>query len=348
MKHINKFILAGAIVSFILLAIVFVSCDNSTGGRGLTDPSGNGGQGSNNQGKEVFTLIGHYINNSAQPYFEVVKDSTAYEIHWSSATAFNLPGPSNEVDIVLKGLRIYDDDHYYLYESVKVEERRNGKWIEDKEFLAPAVERLTKTAIVLALDVSESLGNEFGKIKTFARDFSRVVLQNNGESQIGLVVFATEIDTLRLTNNLSKVNSFIDNASQGHYTSLYSAMLEGITMLRDPSLNNLDGKALVTFTDGANNYRSNDPDSVKNALVTPDTLPSYTIGLRGKGNLDEDILQELGFTGNYRISSTINVLEKTFAEFSRAVSEVYNITYHRNNQAISDTLSIRFTFTVSY
>jgi len=134
--------------------------------------------------------------------------------------------------------------------------------------------------------------------------------------------------------------NFIDSLHQGQFTALYDGRLFGIGMLANPNLD-IEGKAIVTFTDGTDNYSIVPSDSVT-AQLKRYNIKSYTIGLRGKGNLDETMLRDLSVSGAYEFANSPKGLQNIFNKFSNSVSDVYNITYTRNRQAITTDRKIRF------
>jgi hypothetical protein len=268
-------------------------------------------------------------------------------IEYGSISADTVPGPSNEIDIILKGVRIKHGDDYSRIDNVIVEEwKKQVGWHIDPEFIVFPPEKLHTIAVVLVLDVSESLGNEFGPIKKMAKDFTKRVFENSRSTLMGVVAFATNTSELEICADTTRINSFINSIVPGHFTALYDAMLIGIEMLK--SLNkDVDELAIVTFTDGMNNYGTADPELVKNALQDSCCqIKSYVVGLNRNGNINKEVLEYLASEGGFRIVNTEEKLIEVFNMFSNAITEIYRINYRRNNQTITedDSLYIRFIF----
>lgn len=341
--------------TFLMLTVLVASawlwsCTNKPDeSGGVTAPPDDGGGnpgGGNNfiESRGVYTIQGKYTNEANNPVFTINPDSISPEISFSGAFAKPAVDSPDEVDVVIRNLSITDSLEFFVIDSLNVAERREeGIWIEDVEFSLFPFERLDKVAVVLVLDASASLGDDFETVKTFAKNFTSLVFQNSIDSKIGVVVFSTTSETLGLTDDLFLINTFIDNANQGPFTALYDAMLSGINML---NFDDSDGKALVTFTDGVNNAgRVTDPDSVITALKNAGDIKSFTIGLKGKGNLNPLILARLAVNGTFAIAESTTILGETFSSISATVSQVYTITYRRNDNPVPENspYDIRFT-----
>jgi hypothetical protein len=119
-----------------------------------------------------------------------------------------------------------------------------------------------------------------------------------------------------------------------------------------------DGKAILTFTDGTDN--NSDPQFTPEYLfnkLTNDTINagnvlinSFTIGLEGNGGVDRPVLENLAANGGVaRFPQNISELELIFEKFSESISNVYNLTYIRNQQIIpeSNPARLRFVFKAS-
>jgi hypothetical protein len=270
-----------------------------------------------------------YIYNAYPPIFTDIIILPDNSIEYGSISADTVPGPSNEIDIILKGVRIKHGDDYSRIDNVIVEEwKKQVGWHIDPEFIVFPPEKLHTIAVVLVLDVSESLGNEFGPIKKMAKDFTKRVFENSRSTLMGVVAFATNTSELEICADTTRINSFINSIVPGHFTALYDAMLIGIEMLK--SLNkDVDELAIVTFTDGMNNYGT-----------------AYVVGLNRNGNINKEVLEYLASEGGFRIVNTEEKLIEVFNMFSNAITEIYRINYRRNNQTITedDSLYIRFIF----
>jgi len=243
-----------------------------------------------------FTLSGSYICTQDTVVFEPFPLPPDNPIQYDTIYAYRIPGSTNEVAIIIDSLRIVDGEDHYSIKYLIVEERRNsGLWYVDTEFLPLPPERLTRVAVVLVLDVSESLGNKFGDIKSMAKEFISRIFRHSRFAIVGVVAFATNISVCEISDDPAIVNTFIDSTSSGRFTALYDAMLVGIDMLDSVSSEEFDERALVTFTDGINNYGTADTSQVKEALGN---IKSYVVGFKGEGNIiDAGVLRDLADEG---------------------------------------------------
>ena len=202
------------------------------------------------------------------------------------------------------------------------------------------------------LDVSNSLGTDFTNVKKYAKEFAKIVSQNSFDTAtnmpkavFGVVAFSDSIfQRSLLPPNDPLIGKFIDSLHQGQFTAMFDAMAQGIAMLADTNLI-VDSKALITFTDGTDNFSATTSDSILSRLAKH-KIKSYTIGLRGKGNLDEEILKSLAVKGAYDFANSSSDLQSVFKKFSNSVSDVYDVIYTRNNQVIPSARKMRFNITV--
>ena len=259
--------------------------------------------------------------------------------------------PPNLTNVIIDNVRIIDNNNInYEIESITAYEFRDdiNDWKEDVEFImdfAP-IEDLD---VMLILDASASLGDDFNKVKEFANDFVNRIFTESPSSEIGIVDFSDVINSTPLTNSQSTLNSYISNIQQGPFTSLYEAIDMGIDELQN---NQAEGKAILTFTDGTDNnsapqftssYLSdkliNDPNNIK--------VNSFTIGFDGNGGVDRLVLENLAANGGVaEFPENIAELESVFGNFSKSISNVYNLTYIRNQQIIPQTDAAKLRFVI--
>ncbi len=288
-----------------------------------------------------FTVWGDYTNSTgSSPVFQFNADSS--DVANVSFASIETTVAAQQVTIKIKNISLADSLGNYVIESnnaIVVEEKRENRiWINDAEF-SHDHKALTKIAVVLVLDISGSLGEDFVSLKQFATEFVQIINENIPDAQIGLVVFSSAIETMPLTTNIAAVEQFIKNLDQGaNSTALYDAMAQGINILNGVTV---DGKALVTFTDGADNFSGISSSDVITQLTGSD-IKSFTIGLTGKGNLDSQILTELAVSGVSKSANSLTILQSVFQRFSREITNVYNVTYTRNMQPIQSPMPIRF------
>jgi len=344
MKRFRLLHTSWMLVITILLMFVLQSCDDSIPPPSIVDPEPQNTQNPNSE----FALIGRYLCTPNTVAFIVPPPLPDDPIQYVNINAYRVPGSTNEVAIAIDSLRlIRGEDHYSIKYQIVEERRKPGDWYVDTEFLPSPPERLTRVAVVLVLDVSESLGNEFDDIKNMAKEFISRVFQHSRFAVVGVVAFATDISVCEISDDPAIVNTFIDSTSSGRFTALYDAMLVGIGMLDSLSSGEVDEWALVTFTDGINNYGNATATMVKDSLGN---IKSYVVGLKGEGNnINTDVLRYLADEGAFRIAYSLEDLKKVFTTFANAITEIYRIYYLRNDQTITedDSCFIRFRFGIT-
>lgn len=349
MKKVRLLHASGMLIIAVLLIFALQSCDDSISrpdnpdqGEGGTDPQ------TTQNSTDEFELIGWYMNTPDSTIFRIVSIRPDSSIRYTSVYAYKITGSTNEVAIVLDSVRLILGEDHYSVDSLIVEERRKlDDWNKDTEFFISPPEKLTKIAVVLVLDVSESLGNKFDDIKDMAKDFISSVFENSRFAMVGVVAFATDISVREISDDPAIVNAFIDSTSSGRFTKLYDAMLVGTEMLNAIPSWQVDELALVTFTDGINNYGVADSSMVKEAL---NNIKSYVVGFQGEENhINKKVLKYLADEGAFRVAYSMTDLQVIFDTFSNAITEIYQIYYQRNDQIVTweDSLFIRFRFDVT-
>lgn len=256
--------------------------------------------------------------------------------------------PPQFTEVIIDNIRIIDNsNNNYKIDSIKAYEWRDvGDWKLDVEFMMEynPVEDLD---LMIVLDASASLGEDFAKVKSYAKKFIENIYSNTPQAEIGIVSFSDEIHILELTNDKNELFSYIDNIQQGPFTSLYDAINDGVEILQE---NEAEGKAILVFTDGTDNNSQpkhtpsylrdnllNDPNKIK--------INSFTIGLEGKGGVDRSVLESIAVNGGTAgFPQNIEELGEVFEKVSKSISNVYNLTYIRNQQQIleSDPAELKF------
>lgn len=286
-----------------------------------------------------FVLVGDYLNTERDnPSFTILQDQTHSSLNFS--TFPELHTNDNFISIYMNMVSIYDNTKRYAIDSVFVNEYIIEEWVWFPEFSA-GLNNITTLAVVLVLDVSLSLGDDFNNVIEYAKEFIDIVKDNNPNAKIGIVDFASEVHSLSLTTNGIEVKNYINDIIQGNYTSLYDAMAQGYSLVKDEDA---EGKALVTFTDGRDNYSQMTVTELDSLLRDDPALTSFTLGLEGRGGVEEEILKDLAISGQYQLASSISDLQDTFRLFGNLVSDVYRVRYTRNDQIITEPRKIRFTF----
>lgn len=251
--------------------------------------------------------------------------------------------------VIIDNVRIIDNNfvNYQIDEITAYEFRDDiNDWKIDVEFLME-YEPIGDLNVVLVLDASASLGDDFANVKDFASKFVTKIFSESPSAKIGIVDFSNEINTYQLTNNENSLIQYISNIQQGPFTSLYEAMNTGIDILKESQS---DGKAILTFTDGTDNNSDTlyTPEYLYNKLTVDSgsiLINSFTIGLEGNGGVDRPVLENLAANGGVaRFPQNISELELIFEKFSESISNVYNLKYIRNQQTIPETSPARLRF----
>ncbi|MCB0806396.1 MAG: VWA domain-containing protein [Bacteroidales bacterium] len=308
-----------------------------------------------NPNRQYYLYIDFWNPSGTDPRISFDEENSSTEIRIDFSQTFaGIATPPNFTKVIIDNVRIIDNNFVnYKIDNITAYEFREdiGDWKIDVEFTMN-YEPVGDLNVVLVLDASASLDEDFLKIKEFASDFVTRIFEDNPTAQIGIVDFSDQINSLPLTNNINELNEYIDGIEQGQFTTLYEAMKQGIDMLK---ASQADGKAILTFTDGTDNNSDPQytPDYLYNALVV-DTgsilINSFTIGLEGNGGTDKVVLQKLAANGGAAsFPESISQLESIFEKFSESISNVYNLTYLRNQQVIpeEDPAKLRFVFKAS-
>jgi Ca-activated chloride channel homolog len=284
----------------------------------------------------VFYLYGEFTNSTgSNPEFNISSDLSDSEVYFDGIVEYEVNIP--DIKITMNNLSLYSTEENYFIDQVEVEEKVDDVWIWYPEF---SVEfgNLTQLGVVLVLDVSESLGSDFNDVLNYAVEFVRIVSENSPEARIGVVCFSDVIHSLEPMTNIAVIENFIYEQEMGPYTKMYDAMAHGIERL---SLLEVDGRALVTFTDGRDNYSLSTPAELVED-INDLGIRSYTMGLQGKGGVNSTILQLLAVNGQYRLTSSKNDLRKVFQFFAQSVSNVYQVSYTRSSQIIAAPRLLRY------
>lgn len=141
-----------------------------------------------------------------------------------------------------------------------------GEWIYDSEVRQgeQQMESTMKTNIMLVIDNSRSLGNDFKKVQDAAVEFvGQLYRESQGKEifRVGVIGFSTvqftkvrEITSLDATNYREIVN-FIRNLQMQNGTAFYYSLEMALTMLNNDALNNIatdeyKESRIYAFTDG--------------------------------------------------------------------------------------------------
>mgnify|MGYP001564193573 CR=1 FL=1 len=107
--------------------------------------------------KIVIRVFGENTNASGtSPSCLIDSDSNSSNITFANVTATQ---QGSFVHLLLQNLSVSDSHWNYAIQTVRTDEFINNKWITDAEFNS-SYQKLTKIAVVLVLDVSNSLGGD--------------------------------------------------------------------------------------------------------------------------------------------------------------------------------------------
>lgn len=175
------------------------------------------------------TVTGNYSNTTgSNPVFTIDASTLSSELNFDSSNIDCVyDAYDRSVDINLNNLNVYADGHNYYLQDVVVEEYVDGNWIEYVEF-STNQELLSKIAISLILDCSNSLGSNFSNVLQYAKEFVNIVKTNSPDALISIVDFATDVNSQSLVADRYLVESYINGLSQGMYTAFYDAIQRGL------------------------------------------------------------------------------------------------------------------------
>lgn len=257
-------------------------------------------------------------------------------------------GKPIDAQIIIDNIRIVDDFGNFKILRIVPEEYREGSWVTlGAENDVVFDEKKENIDIVLVLDKSESLGEDFNAMKKHAIKFVNTINSQVSNPRFGVISFSTDIDTLEITSEITSVNSHINAlALTSGRTALYRSMNAGVDLLKES-----DGqsKVLVTFTDGLNDdVELKDYNTVLAKLEETGSdsikIQSYTIGLGDAVN--EDILSDLAVRGTAVFPEDTKQLEEFFDFFASVVSTVYGFTYKRIPDAIPESTPVQVRFKI--
>ena len=327
-------------LSFLALLLSLASC-----GGGGVDPK-------NPKSKEFELYIDYWNTQGTNPQitFDAVNSSPEVKIDFSQTFA-GIAVPPNYTNVIIDNVRIIDaNDVNYQIDGITAYEWREelDNWKEDVEFTMNYTQ-VQDLSVIMVLDESASLGEDFEKVKQYASSFITNVLAEIPNARIGIVDFADQIHSFPATNNKTALINYIASLQQGPFTTLYESVNVGIDMLEDMDA---EAKVLLVFTDGTDN--NSDPEFTPTYILdrlnntTSDVkITSFTIGLEGKGGVDKPVLTEMAANGgSAAFPKNADELGKVFLKFSSSIANVYNLTYVRNQQVVPDSDKRRLRFVI--
>jgi len=320
------------------LAFVLASC----GGGDNADP----------QSRDFELYIDYWNTQGTNPQisFDAVNSSPEVKIDFTKTFA-GVAVPPIYTNVIIDNVRIIDENdvNYKIGQITAYEWREDiDDWKIDVEFTMNYTQ-VQDLAVMMVLDESASLGNDFEKVKQYASTFITKVLEQVPNARIGIVDFADQIHSFPATNNKAALVNYIASLQQGPFTTLYEATNVGITMLEEIDA---EAKTLLIFTDGTDN--NSDPEFTPEYLLerlnnTSGIIPitSFAIGLQGNGGVDKPVLAELAANGgSAAFPKNIDELGKVFEKYSSSIANVYNLTYVRNQQVVPDTDKRKLRFVI--
>lgn len=320
----------------LLLSVVIFGCDSNEPGAGNSF--------------QIYLDFWNTTGRNPEIRFDEMKTSKEIKIDFSQTFEGQTEG-SQLTKVVIDNFKIVDNqNNNYNIEAIKAYEFRNNNWKEDVEFTMDFTQTQDVGVVVLVLDRSESLGGDFSKIKEYAMNFIDQTFTTHPEVKMGIVDFSTDVNTYPITNNREALKGYISNLNSDRFTALYQAMDEGVEMLlRYPA----QSRILVTFTDGTDNMSDQNYYNLDNILnkikndKNTNKIRGFFIGLEGKGGLDTSIPPKLISNGwIVSIPSSAAQVKEVFEKFGKLISNVYHLTYIRNQQVIPRTAPVKLRFDI--
>ncbi|MBA4407168.1 hypothetical protein C0389_07840 [bacterium] len=196
-----------------------------------------------------------------------------------------------------------------------------------------------KIRTVLMLDNSTSLtGIEIDKIRAAASSFVKKITVNQ---EVSIYQFSENVEML---SNFTNLQDSLDRAISrykigANTTGLYSAVVKGASLWQDNfSINDVLQGSMIVFTDGNETSRPT-VQALTEALNAVKNKSVYTIGLRGKDQLDEETLTRIGRAGFYGINDA-SQLENQFTLIQKKITDYansfYQLTYKSPRRGIGE------------
>lgn len=313
--------------------------------------SGCGGSDPEARGK--FQIYLDFWNTTGRnPEIRFDESKTSKEIKIDFTQTFEGQTEGNSLTkVVIDNFQIVDaQNNNYNIKNITAEEYRNNSWKKDVEFVMEFTQTQDVGVIVLVLDRSNSLGADFSKIKEYAIDFVDQTFESHPEVRMGVVDFSTDVRSFPISNNPAALKQYISNMEADRFTALYEAMDTGIEMLIKSAA---QSRILVTFTDGNDNQSDQSYYNLDNILKkikndkNDNKIRGFFIGLSGDGGLDKSIAEKLMSNGWIAsMPTSASQVKDVFDKFGKLISNVYHLTYIRNQQVIPRTTPVKLRFEI--
>lgn len=289
----------------------------------------------------MFQIYLDFWNTTGQnPEIRFDEQRTSREIKIDFTKTFGgFPEGTSFTKVIIDNFRIIDANaNNYTIDQIKAFEFRQdaNQFREDVEFTM-SFSQSDDIAVVLVLDRSESLGNDFENVQNYASEFVDRVFTERPNAEMGIVDFADDIRSFPLSKDRNALKSYIRGIRKGKFTTLYEAVDRGIDMLFQ---SRAQSRVLIIFTDGADNNSGPTftPEFLLNKMRSDRNqykITSFAIGLEGKGDISRTVLQNLSSNGGIaEFPANATQLRSVFNKLSSVISNVYNLTYLRNRQVI--------------
>lgn len=314
------------------------------------------GESDINPNVKKFQIFLDYWNTTGRnPEIIFDQTNTSKEVKIDFTKTFEGQTEGNVLSkVIIDNFKIIDNQSAdYEINNIKAFEYRmdSKDWREDVEFTMDYSRTQDIGVVVLVLDRSNSLGDDFDRIKQYASNFIEQTFKEHPDVKMGIVDFSTTVSNMPITNDKAALIKYIQKLESDKFTALYEAMDMGIDMLlKDPA----QSRVLVTFTDGADNMSDGYKftlDNVFNRIKgdkRSEKIRGFFIGLEGKGNFDANIANTLANNGwVVNIPKNAGEVEDVFNKFGRLISNYYNLTYIRNQQIVPSTQKIKLKFEIT-
>ncbi len=300
-----------------------------------------------------YTIFLDYWNTtgkSPEVKFDDLKTSREIKIDFTKTFGGEAVG-TNLSNVTIDNFRIVDANaNNYNIESITAYEYRKdiNDWKKDVEFTM-AYGQSEDISVVLVLDRSESLGADFATVQSYAVDFIDKIFTDRKVVKMGIVDFADDVKTFPLSTDKEALKKYVRGLKQGKFTALYQAVDAGVDMLLGSKS---QSRVLFAFTDGTDNMAppSVNPDYLLGRIKSDKNsykITSFFIGLNGNGDVDKPVLTKLASNGGTAsFPTTVKELKDVFLRFGKVISNVYNLTYTRNQQVISRTSPAKLKFEI--
>ena len=157
-----------------------------------------------NPGRQYYLYIDFWNPSGTNPQISFDAESSSPEIRIDFEQTFaGVAEPPNLTKVLIDNVRIIDDNYVnYEIDAITAFEWREDidDWKIDVEFVMN-YEPVGDLNVVLVLDASSSLDDDFTKVKEFASSFVSQIFQASPSAKIGIVDFSDVINSLPLTNN---------------------------------------------------------------------------------------------------------------------------------------------------